>query len=142
MKPLIVLVVAFTATALITRGQFTLSGNLAMCLMLCFTALGHFKFTQGMMLMLPSAIPAKKAIIYTSGVAEIALGLALLIPAWRLYTGYILIAFFLLILPANIHAARRHVNIERGTYDGPGLNYLWFRVPLQILFIIWIWFFA
>jgi hypothetical protein len=28
----------------------------------------------------------------------------------------------------------------REAFDGNGLNYLWFRVPLQILFIVWVYF--
>jgi len=50
--------------------------------------------------------------------------------------------FFVLILPANIHAAIHHVNLETATNDGNGLNYLWFRIPLQVFYIAWVYFFA
>ena len=53
-----------------------------------------------------------------------------------------LIVFFILILPVNINAALRHIDYEKGTYEGPGTKYLWFRIPLQVLFILWVYWFA
>jgi uncharacterized membrane protein len=57
-------------------------------------------------------------------------------------TGWLLILFFILILPANIYAAVRHIDYQKATTEGNGLHYLWFRVPLQLLFIAWAYFFA
>lgn len=39
-----------------------------MGIMLIFTSIGHFKFTRGMALMLPRFVPAKKAIVYVTGI--------------------------------------------------------------------------
>jgi len=147
MKPLIILITAFGLTAVITRfiaGNWNLvfSGNLAMCAMLCFTALGHFLFTKGMALMIPPAIPYKTMLVYLTGIAEIIFGLALLSPALRPYAGYTIIVFFILILPANIHAALKHLDLEKATYTGPGPGYLWFRIPEQLFFIAWIAYFS
>jgi hypothetical protein len=36
----------------------------------------------------------------------------------------------------------RRVNYETGELDGPGLAYLWFRVPLQVFFVGWVGYFA
>ncbi|MGH2645000.1 MAG: hypothetical protein ACRDE2_13690, partial [Chitinophagaceae bacterium] len=52
-------------------------------------------------------------------------------------TGWLLILFFILILPANISAATRHIDYQKPIAEGNGLAYLWFRIPLQILFIVW-----
>lgn len=147
MKPLIVLLGVFTLTSLIARfstGSWHLSfgGNLAMCLMLFLTAIGHFKFSQGMALMLPPFVPYRTSLVFITGVLEIIFGLALLSPALRPYAGYVLIVFFILILPSNIYAAIKHLNMEKATYDGPGLSYLWFRIPLQAFFIGWIYYFS
>ncbi len=147
MKPIIVLITVFGLTAVITRftsGQWNLvfSGNLAMCAMLCFTALGHFLFTKGMALMIPPVIPYKTTLVYLTGIAEVALGFALLSPALRPYAGYAIIAFFILIFPANIYAAIKHLDLEKATYTGPGPAYLWFRVPEQLFFIAWIVYFS
>jgi uncharacterized membrane protein len=57
-------------------------------------------------------------------------------------TAWLLILFFFLILPANINAAVNKIDYQKGTTDGNGLNYLWFRVPLQVFFIAWVYFFG
>ncbi|HRP32336.1 MAG TPA: hypothetical protein PKV73_10610 [Agriterribacter sp.] len=142
MKPLIVLLSVFVASILITRifyGEFdlVLSGRIAMSVMLLFTAVAHFVFTRGMTMMLPEIFPYKTAMIYLTGVVEIAAAAGLLIPGWRVITGWLLIVFFMLLLPANIYAAQKHVDYQKGTYNGSGLTYLWFRIPLQVLFILW-----
>lgn len=147
MKVLIVLLGVFAIATVVARlytGDWNLvfSGNLAMCLMLCFTAAGHFKFSQGMMMMIPGFIPFKQQIVFLSGITEIMLGAALLMPAARPVAGVILILLFLLLLPANIYAAYRHIHLEKASLNGPGLAYLLFRVPLQLFFIGWVWFFA
>ncbi|SNC59547.1 Uncharacterized membrane protein [Hymenobacter gelipurpurascens] len=147
MKPLLVLLLAFGVLAAGTyflQGQadFVLAGNGAMSAMLVFTAIGHFAFTQGMMRMLPEFLPAKKALVYSTGVLELAAAVGMLLPEWRERTAYCLLAFFVLILPANIYAALGHLNYQTGTPDGPGPRYLWFRIPLQLLFMAWTWYFA
>lgn len=142
MKPLIVLLAVFIVSLLTTkfvRGnfEFALSGRIAMAVMLLFTAIGHFVFTKGMSMMLPDFIPYKTEVVYLTGIIEIAGAIGLFIPNFRILTAWLLIAFFILILPANIYAALKHIDYQKGTFDGNGLTYLWFRVPLQILFIIW-----
>jgi uncharacterized membrane protein len=147
MKPLVILITVFAAYILasrVTTGFWNLSlgGNLAMCIMLCFTALGHFLFTRGMVMMIPSFIPYKTALVYITAFAEVILGLALLSPSLRPYAGCALILFFVLILQANVYASVKHLDIEKGTNTGPGLSYLWFRIPLQLFFIAWIYYFS
>jgi uncharacterized membrane protein len=147
MKPLLVLVTAFVVTLLIVyvvgrQWQFVLAGNVAMAVMLVFTAIGHFVFKEGMGKMLPEKVPLKSIIILTTGFLEMLFGIGLLIDPIRQIAAWILIVFFILILPSNIYAASRKLNIEKGTYDGPGLKYLWFRVPLQLFFIVWIAYFS
>jgi hypothetical protein len=31
-----------------------------------------------------------------------------------------------------------HINLYEANYNGAGLEYLWFRIPLQLFFIVWI----
>ena len=147
MKPVLVLFGSFVFCAIISKiatGNWHLnfSGNLSMCLMLCFTAMGHFMFTKGMTMMMPVIIPFKKTFVYITGIAEMLLGISLLIPGFRLTAAIGLIIMFIVMLPANIRASKTHLNLETGGYDGPGPNYLWFRIPLQILFIAWAWYFS
>lgn len=147
MKPLIILIavfVLFTGISVLTTGHWneTVGGNLAMFSLLCFTALGHFLFTSGMALMIPPFIPFKTGLVYITGVVEVLLGILLLVPSLRSLAGYGLIVFFVLLTPANIYAAVKRLDIEKGTYTGPGLAYLWFRIPLQLFFIGWVYYFS
>lgn len=142
MKPLFVLLGAFVVSLLITKlftkaFDYRLSGRIAMAVMLVFTAIGHFAFTKGMAMMLPDFIPFKTEIIYLTGVIEIIAAIGLLIPIISVWTGWALTVFFILLLPGNIKAAIDHIDYQKGTFDGNGPAYLWFRIPLQLLFIIW-----
>ncbi|WP_308993728.1 hypothetical protein QLS71_015160 [Mariniflexile litorale] len=142
MKPLIILLLTFIICLFVikfTRKEydFALSARVAMSMMLVFTAIGHFVFTKGMSMMIPRFIPFKESFVHLTGIFEILLVIGLLIPKLKVISGWTLIIFLLLMLPANIYASINNVNYQKGTFDGNGLAYLWFRIPLQILFIIW-----
>ncbi|PCJ92809.1 MAG: hypothetical protein COA50_14840 [Flavobacteriaceae bacterium] len=147
MKPLIVLLVTFTIALFVLKLKqgtydFAFSGRIAMSTMLLFTALGHFMFTDGMTMMIPDFIPFKKETVYLTAILEILGAFALHIMQLRTITAWLLILFFLLLLPANIKASVEHINYQKGTYNGNGLLYLGFRIPLQMLFIAWVHFSA
>ncbi|WP_067038104.1 hypothetical protein [Allomuricauda sp. CP2A] len=147
MKPLFVLVVVFIISALILKlvaGQvdYSFAARIAMACMLVFTAIGHFTFTEGMSAMLPDFLPKKKELVLITGLVEIALGVGLVFPQYKFASAWILIVFFILVLPANIKAAMEHINYQTGELDGPGISYLWFRVPLQLFFLLWVYFSA
>jgi uncharacterized membrane protein len=143
MKPLIVLIVVFAIAVFVMKlighqYNFALAGRIAMAAMLLFTSMGHFAFAKGMAMMIPDFIPYKTAMVYLTGIIEIVAAIGLLIPAVRVLAGWLLIIFFILLLPANIQAAIKQLDFQKGTFDGSGLNYLWLRVPLQLLFIAWV----
>ncbi len=147
MKPLIVLLSVFVISLIVTkifkgRYEFALSGRIAMSVMLVFTAIAHFAFTKGMEMMLPTFIPYKTEVVYLTGIIELAAAIGILIPSFRAIIALLLIVFFFLILPVNIYAAIKHIDYQKATFNGSGLNYLWFRIPLQILFILWTYIFA
>jgi uncharacterized membrane protein len=147
MKPLIVLIAVFVITLIVTKlfygnYEIDLSGRIAMSAMLLFSAVGHFVFSKGMSMMVPSFIPYKTQVVYATGVIEVLAAIGLLVPEISKITAYLLMVFFILILPANIYAAIKNVDYQKGTYNGNGVTYLWFRVPLQIFFIVWTYLFA
>lgn len=147
MKPLVVLVAAFvlalSAMALFTPGvDYSLAGRIAMSVMLLFTAMAHFAFRSGMELMLPTFVRWKGAVVFGTGIIEIMAAVGLLVPGMVWITAWLLILFFLLILPANIYAAVHKIDYQKANQNGPGLKYLWFRVPLQLFFIGWVYAFA
>lgn len=147
MKVLLVLIISFILTTVIFRlfiddWNIILSGNIAMMLMLWFASLGHFMFTKGMVMMMPAFIPFKGALVYLTGVMEIILGALLIINTTRHIAGVILLIMFTVMLPANINAAIKRVDFEKATYTGSSTGYLWFRIPLQLLFIAWVLYFS
>jgi len=142
MKPLIVLLLSFTISLFVIKiikkeYDFALSARISMSIMLVLSAIGHFAFTKGMSMMIPKFIPFKESFVYLTGIFEILLAIGLLIPNLKTVTGWILIIFLLLMLPANIYASVNNVNFQKGTFDGNGVLYLWFRIPLQVMFIVW-----
>lgn len=150
MKPLIILlggfVTAFFASQFLSgRPDPLLSGRIAMAAMLTFTAIGHFAFRKGMAEMIPPQWPYKEETVLLTGVLELFGAAGLLIPGLVHISALLLILFFLIVLPANISAARRNIDYQTGDTAESGVSgtrYLWFRIPLQILFIGWTWFSA
>ena len=103
----------------------------ALSLMLVFTGISHFTFMrEDFVRMIPPSIPWPRAMVYFTGVCEIAGAVGLLLPEFRHAAAYALIAFFFAVLTANIHAARAGITL-RGK---PATN-LWIRLPMQFLFI-------
>ena len=147
MKPLFVLLIVYVA--LLTFGSHTafdkgniFAGNISMSVMLLFTAIGHFKFKTSMAAMIPLFIPKKVEIVIITGILEIIFAIGLGIDATRYFTGIALIVFLIAILPANIYAAKNHINYENLHKPGPGIKYLWFRIPFQFFLIAWVWYFS
>lgn len=143
MKPLFVLLGSFLVCFLIIHWlngwwEYRLSARISMAVMLLFTAIGHFVFTRGMEMMLPAFVPFKKGMVYFTGVAEAVAAVGLLLNGWFGQTAVLLALLFMLMLPANINGAIRHIDYEKATTDGEGPVYLWFRIPLQLFFLAWI----
>lgn len=143
MKPLIVLI---SVTLLVILAYLVLgkepdylhAGRIGMGAMLLFTALGHFLYKKGMMQMIPAALPYKAFWVLATGIIEIIAGIALFFSVATTLVGWLLILFFVCLLPANINAAIHRIDYQRPQGIGPGTSYLWFRVPLQLLFIGWV----
>lgn len=147
MKPLFVLFIAFMLFVAFNKytdfdKNYLFAGNIAMSIMLLFTAMGHFKFKTSMAAMIPLFIPKKIEIILITGVLEILFAIGLGIENTRYYTGIALVIFLICILPSNIYSAKNHINYEDLHKPGPGTRYLWFRVPFQLFLIAWVWYFS
>ncbi|GAO41205.1 DoxX family protein [Flavihumibacter petaseus] len=147
MKVILVLLAAFVLASVgirVTAGywQPRPAGNIALCIMLFFTAFGHWRFTDAMARMIPGPVPFKKELVYITGLLEILAGVALLIPVVREKAGWFLLVFFVLLLPANIYAAINKIDYQQVDREGNGLSYLWFRIPMQIALMVWVYYFA
>jgi uncharacterized membrane protein len=88
--------------------------------------------------MMPDFIPAKRELVWFTGICELAAVVGLLWDRLSRLTSILLIIFFVLILPANIFESLKPdtTGLEFGKW------YLLFRIPLQIFFIWWVWYFG
>lgn len=116
-----------------------LAGALGLSLVLTFTGIGHFVKTQGMIEMLPTWVPQRLLGVQLTGIAELLVAGALLIPTSRRPAGWCLIVMLVAFLPVNIYAAVNRVGLG-GHVWGP--VYLLIRVPLQGALIGWTWWFV
>jgi uncharacterized membrane protein len=147
MKPLVVLLASAVVTLLVVHfisggWDYLIAGNIAMAVMLLFTALGHFVYWKGMIMMVPGFVPAKKLMVFIVGIFEVLFAIGLCVPSSRRLTADLLVLFFLLVLPANINAAQKGVNYQEASFEGRGPTYLWLRIPLQLFFIAWVAYFG
>jgi uncharacterized membrane protein len=107
----------------------------ALATMLLFTASAHFtKMKNDLVRMMPDWIPQPMALVYFTGVCEIAGAIGLLLPSVRQTAGLALIVFFIVVFPANVKAARSGVGL-----GGKRPTPLWLRASMQVLFIALTW---
>jgi len=145
MLPLIILISSFCLIWLLNKYVaknflgVSLMGKIAMAIMLLFTGSSHFFKTPEMVQMMPDFLPYKIQLVYFTGALELAFGIVLLLPRYAKWTIIALIFFFLAILPANIIGSFKKVHLG-GMENGP--SYLYFRIPLQFLFIGWAYYFG
>jgi uncharacterized membrane protein len=101
--------------------------------------LNHFISPAPYVAMTPDMLPAPLALVYISGVAEIAGGLGLILPATRRAAAWGLIVLFVAVFPANINMAINELPL--GTTHVPTWA-LWARLPLQLVLIAWAYWFT
>lgn len=104
-----------------------------------FTTAGvlHFVAPERYEAIMPPYLPMHREAVLASGVAEIAGGIGLLPDATRQASRWGLIALLLAVFPANVHMAM-HPEQVRGANKVPRWT-LWARLPLQPLFMVWVW---
>lgn len=145
MAPFIVLIATFAflfgLNRFALRGRLSLSqtGRFAMAAMLIITGIAHFTNTDPMVEMMPDAMPIKRELVYFTGICELAAAVGLIWNRTSRLASIMLIVFFIAILPANIVGSLKQVNLGGMEY---GTMYLLFRIPLQIMFIWWVWYFG
>ncbi|MFJ3586736.1 hypothetical protein ACIPPS_31535 [Streptomyces sp. NPDC090127] len=109
-----------------------------LAVMLVFTASAHFVPSavgpmpghHDLVAMVPPFVPFPRLAVYATGVLELLGAAGLVREATRRPAGLGLAALFVLMLPANIHAA-----VERIPFNGEPATPLWFRIPEQLIFI-------
>jgi uncharacterized membrane protein len=137
--------IALFASWLIFRGIGTLgvsalstwhdSARYALALMFLFTSTAHFnKMKHDLARMVPARLPEPLLIIYVTGVLEILGGIGLMLPRFHALAALCLIVLLVAMFPGNVKADRQHLKLR-----GREATALWLRAPMQILFIVLLW---
>jgi len=100
----------------------------------------HFVRPQPFVRIVPDYLPAPLALVYISGFFEILGGLGLLLPATRAWAAWGLIALYVAVFPANIHMLTHNISLDP---KKPIPRWaLWLRLPFQLVFIAWAYWFT
>ncbi|MFE9466680.1 hypothetical protein ACFYNW_23950 [Streptomyces virginiae] len=119
-------------------GSWRVSVLHGLAVMLVFTAGAHFVPSalgpmpghHDLAAMVPPFVPFPRLAVYATGVLELLGAAGLIRETTRPTAGLGLAALFVLMLPANIHAA-----VEQIPLNGETATPLWFRIPEQVVFI-------
>lgn len=95
----------------------------------------HFVSPRFYETIVPPYLPAHRALVYASGVAEVVGGAGLAVPALRRVAGWWLVATLLAVFPANVHMALHPEDFPRVPGGRLALRA---RLPVQGLFIAWV----
>ena len=110
-----------------------------LAIFMTLAGLNHFLSPSTYVGMMPAVLPSPLALVYISGIAEMAGGVGLLPRRTRKLAAWGLITLFIAVFPANINMA---VNaLPLGERSIP-LWALWARLPLQIVLIAWAYLFT
>lgn len=113
------------------------SRRLALLLLALFwvaAGVNHFRDPAFYLAIMPPWLPAHAELVWLSGIAEVAGGLAVLVPRLRAAAGWGLVALLIAIFPANIHMALHPEQYG----DIPRLA-LYARLPVQFILMWWAW---
>lgn len=94
----------------------------------------HFTHTRLYERIMPPYVPLHRESVLVSGVAEMAGGAGVLVPATRPLARWWLIALLVAVYPANVHMA---LNPQQYKPIPPWA--LWLRLPLQVVFGLGVW---
>jgi uncharacterized membrane protein len=100
----------------------------------------HFLQPDVYLPMMPPYLPWHLPLVYLSGLAELGLGVAVLIPRFRRAAAWGLILLLIAIFPANLHIALNNVPLF-GNPEGFGV-WNWVRLPFQVVLIAWAWWYT
>lgn len=93
----------------------------------------HFVVPKFYLRIMPPYLPAHHLLVALSGVAEIVVGVGLLIPATRVWAAWATILLLIAIFPANVYMAYA----PKFAAISPWIR--WGRLPLQGVLIWWAW---
>lgn len=106
--------------------------KVVMGILFVLAGLNHFLSTSFYLRMMPSYLPWHAILVYISGLAEMLLGILLIIPQTSAIAAWGLIALLIAVFPANLQMA-----LNPSTFPEFSEAALWGRLPLQAVLIAW-----
>jgi len=100
--------------------------------LLTVSGVSHFVATDAYATIVPSQLPAPRALVYASGLAELGCAAGLVVPATRRVAGWLTAALFIAVFPANVEMA-----LERGGRSAAYTALVLARLPVQLPLIWW-----
>ena len=98
----------------------------------------HFTNTDGYVAIMPPYLPAHRALVLVSGVAEFLGGLGMLLPVpIRRWAGIGVAVLLVAVFPANLHMALAGLGFDGAPADATQQLLLWLRLPLQAVLMVW-----
>ena len=105
----------------------------------------HFVAPDTYERVVPPQFPRPRELVYLSGIAEIALGVGVLLPSTRRKSAWGLVALLVAVFPANVYMATGDdfdpADLPAQLRD-PREAALWARLPLQAVLIAWAWWYT
>jgi uncharacterized membrane protein len=105
-----------------------------------FAGINHFRNPDFYLPMMPSYLPAHAELVFLSGVAEVLLGVAVVIPRTRRLAAWGIVALLIAVFPANLNMAIHDIPVG-GRTEGLGI-WNWVRLPMQAVLIAWAWWYT
>jgi uncharacterized membrane protein len=103
-------------------------------LFLLAAGIAHLVVPEEFLGQVPGWLPARTALVYVSGLVEIALGVALLVVSARRHQlGWVVAAFLVAVFPGNVHQAV--AGTDAFGLDTPAAR--WARLAFQPVLILW-----
>jgi len=98
----------------------------------------HFVVPELYVQIIPPVFPARLALVYLSGLAEVGVGIGVLLPRTRRHAAWATVALLVAIFPANVYMATNGVVVEGMPGGGDPSDFVrWGRLPLQGVLILW-----
>lgn len=104
----------------------------------------HFVLPGVYAQIIPPVLPYPLALVYLSGLAEIVLGVGVVMPHTQRLAAWGLILLLIAVFPANVYMATHDVVITGGPnwVNTPSDAATWARLPFQAVFILWAWWYT
>lgn len=113
-----------------------LIGKILFAAFFIYAGISHFRSPRFFLRITPPWVPLPEKVNIFVGVAEILLGIALLIPATQTFAAWGIIALLIAVFPANVY------HFQKARRKGKHVAMTAFRLPIQGLLIYWAYLFV